>query len=143
MVETGYKITEDQIITRVAEGAIAFADGAWYAPVIEGTSTDQIKAATDSAATVVGFVKKPTEKDSIEDGDACSVVLVGLIKIPANGAVTINDFLEVHSTVTQVATLTPDTTSAATLLADLKKCVAIAKSSQAATGNIWVQIGRR
>ncbi|WP_135612763.1 hypothetical protein [Methanococcoides sp. AM1] len=143
MVENGYKITEDQIVTRVAEGAIAFATGAQYAPVIEGTSTSQIKAATDSAATVVGFVKKPTGKDSIEDGDACDVVLSGLIKVPAAAAVTINSFLEVDATVTKVAAFDPDTTTAITLLADLRKNVGVAKSSVGAAGDIWIQVGRR
>lgn len=137
MVETGYQITEDQIVTRVAEGAIAFADGAQYAPVIEGTSTDQIKAATDSAATVLGFVKKPTEADSIVDGDTCNVVLSGLIKVPTGGAVTINSPVEVHSTITQVAALSYSA------IADLTKCVGIAKSSVGSAGNIWLQVGRR
>jgi len=137
MVETGFKITENAVVTRVAETAIAFATGAEYAPVIEGTTTGQIKAATDSATTVIGYVKKPTNADTIAQYDACSVVVDGLIKVKANGAVAMNSPVEVHSVVTEVAALTY------AVIGDLAKCCGIAKSSQAVTGFIWLLVGRR
>ncbi len=137
MIETGHKIVETGVVTRVAEAAITFADGVEYAPVIEGTSADYIKQATDSATSVVGFVKKPTCADSIEANDVCSVVIDGLIKVKANGAVTINSPVEVHSVVTEVAALTYSA------IGDLSKCAGIAKSSQAATGSLWLLVGRR
>lgn len=139
-METGYAIKEEVIVTRVAEGAITFATGAEYAPVIEGTSANQVKAATAAATNVVGYVKKPSTKDSIADKDAVDVVIKGVIKMPVAGAVAQNDPLVVDSTVTQLAKITPDTTSAATLLADLKKRCATTKSSTSGAGSAYIEI---
>lgn len=140
-METGATIKEDKIVSRVAEGAITFATGAEYAPVIEGTTANQVKAATAAATTVLGFVKKPATKSSIADKDAVDVVIDGLIKMPVAGAVAQNDSLQVDATVTQLAKITLDTTSAATLLAAIQKRCAIAKSNVGGAGSVYVQIG--
>uniref|UniRef100_A0A6M3M890 Uncharacterized protein n=2 Tax=viral metagenome TaxID=1070528 RepID=A0A6M3M890_9ZZZZ len=139
-METGYVIKEGAIVSRVAEGAIAFATGIQYAPVIEGTAANQVKAATAAAITVVGFVKKPWNKDSIADKDAVDVLIDGLILMPVAGAVVQNDLLAVDTTVTQLVKLTPDTTTAISLLADLRKKCAKAKSSTAGAGNAYVSV---
>ena len=139
-METGYSIKENVIVTRVAEGAITFATGAQYAPVIEGTSANQVKAATAGATNVLGFVKKPTTKDSIADKDTVSVVINGVIQMPVAGAVVQNDILAVDTDVKQLAKVTPVTTSAATLLADLQKKCATAKTSTGGAGNAYVEI---
>lgn len=139
-METGYVIKEGAIVSRVAEGAITFAAGAQYAPVIEGTTANQVKAATAAATNVVGFVKKPWNKDSIADKDAVDVVIDGVILMPVAGAVVQNDILAVDTDVKQLVKVTPNTTSAATLLADLQKKCAKAKTSTAGAGNAYVTV---
>lgn len=138
MVETGFNITECGMITRVAEAAIAFQAGTWYAPVMQGTAADQVLAATDSATTVIGFVRKPMTKDSIETGDTVDVLTDGsIIKQYVSATVTVDDCLQVHSTVTQLAILTPG--AAATFLAAR---VAVVLSPRTGAGLTWVMIRR-
>ena len=98
-METGYLIEEGGIITRVAEGAITFADtAAQYAPVIGGTAADQVKQATAAVTTVLGFVKKPLY-GTIEDGDTVSIITRGIITMNVVGTVAVNDSLQVDADV--------------------------------------------
>ena len=103
-METGYVIEEGGVLTRVAEAAIVFGDGCEYAPVIQGTSVSQVLQATDSAVTVLGFVKKPLY-GTIVAGDTVDVVTRGIIRMRAAAGVVMNDPVEVHSVVTEVAQL--------------------------------------
>ncbi len=137
-METGYCIKESMIVTRRAEGAIAFASGARYAPVIAGTGANQVKAATSAATTVVGFVKKPTTKDSIADGDTVDVVIEGLLSLPIEAASTaMNAFLQVGTDVTKLNTITLSGTPEA----ELVKIVGRAKQVLASAGFGWVKLG--
>lgn len=98
-METGFMIDEGVGITRVAEGAITFADDdAMYAPVIIGTAVTQVKQATAAAITVVGFVKRPLS-GSIADGDIVTVITTGIIKVNVVGTVVVNDMLQVDADV--------------------------------------------
>lgn len=137
MVETGHVITEVGVITRVAEAAITFQTGVLYAPVIQGTAADQVLAATDSAATVIGFVKKPMTADLIATGDTVDVITEGsIIKQYVSGTVAVNDPLEVHSTVTQLAKLTVADGAATAIL---KRCANVV-SPRTNAGVTWVRI---
>lgn len=139
MVETGFCIVEQGILTRVAEGAITFATGAHYAPVIQGTAADQVLAATDSATTVIGFAMKPMTKDSIETGDTVDIVTDGsIIQQYVTATVTVDDCLEVHSTITQLATLTPAADAAAFLI----KRVAVVLAPRTGAGLTWIMVRR-
>lgn len=136
MVETGFNIVEQGIITRVAEGAIAFQAGAWYAPVIQGTATDQILPATAVATTVIGFARKPMTADSIATGDTVDVLTAGsIIKQYVNETVTVNAPLEVHTTVTQLSLVNVGTTVANIL----KRCATVV-SPRTNAGFCWVRI---
>ena len=138
MVETGDSIVECGVITRVAEDAITFATGAMYAPVIQGSAADQVLAATDSAATVIGFVKKPMTADSIAVGDTVDVVTDGsIIQQYVTATVTVDDCLEVHSVVNQLAILTPADTAAF-----FSKRVANVLSPRTNAGLTWVRVRR-
>ena len=121
-------------VTRAAEGAITFATGCEFAPVIVGSAATQVKAATDSATTVIGFARKPTTADSIADGDAVDIAVSGVVAAYVSGTVTVNDPLEVHSTVTQVAKLT---LSAYT---DITKRVARVVIGRTGAGLAWVEV---
>ena len=139
MVETGHSIVECGVLTRVAEGAITFATGAMYAPVIQGSAADQVKAATDSATTVIGFVKKPMMADSIADEDTVDVVTDGsIIQQYVTATVTVDDCLEVHSVVNQLAILTPAADAGAFLI----KRVAHVVSPRTGAGLTWVRVRR-
>ena len=138
MVETGSSIVECGVLTRVAEGAIAFATGAMYAAVIQGTAADQVLPATDSAATVIGFARKPMTADSIADEDTVDVVTDGsIIQQYVTATVTVDDCLEVHSVVTQLAILTPADTAAF-----FSKRVANVVSPRTGAGLTWVRVRR-
>lgn len=142
MVETGNSVVECGVISRVAEGAITFATGAWHAPVIQGTAANQVKAATDSATTVVGFVRKPMTADSIADEDTVDIVTDGsIIQQYISETVAANDLVEVHSTVTQLNKITIDTTSAASSLASLQARAAKVVAPRSGAGLTWVNIG--
>jgi len=105
-METGYLIEEGGIITRVAEGAITFADDdAQYAPVIGGSAADQVAQATAAAETVIGFVKKPLY-GTIADGDIVSVITRGIITMNVVGTVVANDLLQVDADVDALDELT-------------------------------------
>lgn len=106
-METGYVIEEGGIITRVAEGAITFADDdAQYSPVMGGTAADQVKQCTGAGVvTVVGFVKKPLY-GTIADGDIVSVVTRGIITANIVGTVAVNDSLQVDADVDALDELT-------------------------------------
>jgi len=135
MVETGHSIKEEGVITRVAEAAIAFQTGVLYAPVIQGTAADQVLAATDSAATVIGFVKKPMMADSIALGDTVDVVTEGsIIKAYVSETVVVNDPLEVHSTVTQLNKL------ALSAYTDITKRCANVVSPRTGVGVTWIRV---
>lgn len=137
MPETGNSITECGVITRVAEGAITFATGATYAPAIQGTAADQVLAATDSATTVIGFVRKPMTADSIAAGDTVDVLTDGsIIQQYVSATVTVDDCLEVHSTVNQLAVLT---LSAYTNILDR---VAVVLAPRTGAGLTWVMVRR-
>lgn len=137
-METGFLIEEGGIVTRVAEGAITFADDdANYAPVIAGTAVDQIAQATAAAATVVGFVKKPLY-GTIEDGDTVSVVTRGIIKMNIVGTVAANDLLQVDADVDALdeLTLTPAPTIAAADASDLATAITLVNEIKADL-NAW------
>jgi len=137
MVETGHSIVETGIITRVAEGAITFATGAQYAPVIQGTAADQILAATDSATTVIGFVRKPMTKDSIETGDTVDVLTDGsIIQQYVTATVTVDDCLEVHSVVNQLAILS------VAAYTNILERVAVVLTPRTGAGLTWVMVRR-
>lgn len=137
MVETGNSIVEAGVLTRVAEGAITFATGAMYAPVIQGTSADQVKAATDSATTVIGFVRKPMVADSIADEDTVDVLTDGsIIQQYVTATVTVDDCLEVDTSVNKLAILT---LSAYT---DILKRVAVVLAPRTDAGLTWVMVRR-
>jgi hypothetical protein len=139
MVETGNSIVEAGIITRVAEGAITFATGAIYAPVIQGSTADQVKPAADSATTVIGFARKPMTADSIADEDTVDVVTDGsIIQQYVSATVTVGDCLEVHSVVNQLAILTPAADAGAFLI----KRVAVVLAPRTKAGLTWVMVRR-
>ncbi len=135
----GKKVAEYAIVSKVAEAAIPILANQEYVPVIKGTANYQVLAATDSAATVIGFAKRPTNLalsvTSIPISTKLDVVVAGVIKIPTGAGVTINDYLEVHSTTTQVATLT------VSAVGDFAKCVARALDTLGAAGDCYVKIG--
>lgn len=138
MVETGDSIVECGVLSRVAEGAIAFATGSMYAAVIQGSAANQVKAATDSATTVIGFVRKPMIATSIADEDTVDVVTDGsIIQQYVSATVTVDDCLEVHSTVTQLAILTPADTAAF-----FGTRVANVVSPRTGAGLTWVRVRR-
>lgn len=138
MTETGNSIVECGILSRVAEAAITFATGAWYAPVIQGTAANQVLPATDSATTVIGFVRKPTTADSIADEDTVDVVTDGsIIQQYVTATVTVDDCLEVHSVVNQLAILTPADTAAF-----FGKRVANVVSPRTGAGLTWIRVRR-
>jgi hypothetical protein len=137
-METGYVIEEGGIISRVAEGAITFADDdAQYAPVIAGTAADQVAQATAAAATVLGFVKKPLY-GTIVDGDMVSVVTRGIITMNIVGTVAENDLLQVDADVDALdeLTLTAAPTIAATDAVDAATSYALANEIKADL-NAW------
>jgi len=136
MVETGFNISEVGMLTRVAEAAITFNAGAWYAPVIQGTAADQVLAATAAATTVIGFVRKPMTKNSVETGDTVDVLTAGSIIMQyVNETVTVNAPLEVHTTVTQLSLVAVGTTVANIL----KRCATVV-SPRTGAGLCWVRI---
>lgn len=138
MVETGNSIVECGILTRVAEGAITFAAGTTYAAVIQGTAADQVLAATDSATTVIGFVRKPMTADAIAEGDTVDILTDGsIIQQYVTATVTVDDCLEVHSTVNQLAILTPADTAAF-----FGTRVANVVAPRTGAGLTWVRIRR-
>lgn len=139
MVETGDSIVECGVLTRVAEGAITFATGAMYAPVIQGTAADQVKPATDSATTVIGFVRKPMTTDSIVDEDTVDVVTDGsIIQQYVEATVTVDDRLEVHSTPFNTLAILAPSADAQTLGAR----VAVVLAPRTGAGLTWVMVRR-
>lgn len=124
-METGYLIEEGGIISRLADGAIAFGTGAEYVAVIAGSSNDEVAPATAAAATTLGFTKKPFY-GTIEDGDILPVITTGIIKVPVTGTIAIGEDLEISS---------------ATALRTLAAGSTVARALQAATNELaWVQI---
>lgn len=141
-METGYEISRGPVVTRVAEGAITFATGVKYAPVIQGTAVNQVKAATQNATTVLGFVRKPTTKDSIADGDTVGVMLApAIILQKVDASCNVNDYLSVGAIVNELAPLTIATDSSANIVASYAKVVARAKHKLDASGNAYVSVG--
>jgi len=126
-METGFVIEEGGIITRVAEGAITFADDdAQYSPVAAGTAADQVQQASVADETIVGFVKKPLY-GSITDGDTVSVITRGIITMNIVGTVAENDLLQVDADVDALdeLTLTPAPTIAAADASDLATAITL------------------
>jgi len=137
-METGFLIEEGGIVTRVAEGAITFADDdSEYSPVIAGTAVDQVAQATAAAATVVGFVKKPLY-GTIADGDTVDVVRRGIIKMNIVGTVAANALLQVDADVDALdeLTITAAPTIAATDAVDAATSYALANEIKADL-NAW------
>lgn len=138
-METGYLIEEGGIITRVAQGAITFADDdAEYVAVIGGAAADQVAQATEAAETVVGFVKKPLN-GTIADGDVVSVVTRGIITVNIVGAVAANDLLQVDADVEALDELTISA-DATTLLPRVARVLEPVAGGLAPGIAAWVEI---
>lgn len=139
-MENGYSLSEPVIVTRVSEGEITFKEGVQYVAVMQGTAAGQVKQATAGATTVLGFAKKPSETDIIVTKRAVDVVLApAVIAMGLSGAVNVNDYLEVGSTVTELSKLTVDSSDNVTVFASV-----VARAIQKTTDHTiaWVSVGR-
>ncbi len=135
----GKKVVELAVVTKVAEAAIPILASQEYVPVIAGTADYQVLAATDSATTVLGFAKRPTSlalsATSIPISTEVTVVTLGVVKVPVNGALAVGNYVEVHSTTTQVAALTIDTYD------DYTKAVGKSLTKLGASGDAYIRLG--
>ncbi len=135
----GRKVVELATCTKVAEAAIPILASQEYVAVIGGTADYQVKAATDSATTVLGFAKRPTSlalsATSIPIDTELTVVTMGVVKVPHNGTLAVGDWVEVHSTTTYTAVLVIDTYD------DYTKAVGKSLTYLAGSGNAYIKIG--